>query len=622
MQNKKLKKLISIIIILIIGLTLAPKSDASEKDITSSFKDKNFKTAILELAQEVTGDENKTKIYESDIDKIVSEPGGTSLKLANKGITNLSGIENFKGKGITWLFLDWNEITDLTPLQNLEELTKVSFSGNSVTDLTPLSKLPNLKNITGINNKIETIEPLTDLQNIEYICLDGNNISSINSIMAWQNLKEMSFNNNKIKEMPDLTKLTQLRTIDLSNNLINNINKISTAQTLEKLEIDNNQITDLTGIESLNNLKILSCSNNQINSIEKLANNQNLENLNLNVNEINNIEELANNANLKYLYLDNNKISDFDSLTKIANIEKYSIYNQNISYEIKNEVTESTIDIDLPKMYTDLFEPNSYIYKDNLNVEVTGTQDYEINDENTQIKLNLSDLQNNSIILKVSDSENTILKYEIYLDQKAPTINGVENGKIYTDVITINSNDDDIKTVKLLKDGEEISYNLGEEIREEGKYTIEVSDYMNNKTTISFELKYNFESQLDGYILENNYIKNIAHDTTLNIFNSKIKDNIKYSVYRNNKELTGTQIVATGDVLKTETGDKYTLVVAGDINQDGKITAFDMAIMKKYLLGVRNLDELEELAADVNCDNKKIAAMDYAAMKNIFLGRK
>ena len=44
--------------------------------------------------------------------------------------------------------------------------------------------------------------------------------------------------------------------------------------------------------------------------------------------------------------------------------------------------------------------------------------------------------------------------------------------------------------------------------------------------------------------------------------------------------------------------------------------------MKKYLLGVRNLDELEELAADVNCDNKKIAAMDYAAMKNIFLGRK
>ena len=101
---------------------------AAETDITNTFKDENLRAEILELAKEATGDDSKTKIYESDIDKIVSQPGGTSLRLAGKGIKDLSGIEAFSNKGITWIFLDWNEITDLSPLIGFNDLEKISFS--------------------------------------------------------------------------------------------------------------------------------------------------------------------------------------------------------------------------------------------------------------------------------------------------------------------------------------------------------------------------------------------------------------------------------------------------------------------------------------------------------------
>lgn len=177
---------------------------SAEIDISKTFKDENLKSAILELAKTATGDESKTTITTSDIEKIVEQPGGTSLRLANKGITDLSGIEVFADKDITWTFLDWNEISNLEPLQNFSKLTKISFSGNQVEDLTPLANIEPLENITAINNKITTLEPLRKLENIKYLTLDSNNITNLNPIINWTNLTDISIQINQITEIPNM----------------------------------------------------------------------------------------------------------------------------------------------------------------------------------------------------------------------------------------------------------------------------------------------------------------------------------------------------------------------------------------------------------------------------------
>lgn len=592
-----------ICIITIFSIKTCNSYATEEVNITSNFKDENLKNAILELAKEATGEEDKTQIYETDIDKIVEMPGGTSLRLANKGIKDLSGIEVFAGKGITWIFLDWNELTDLSPLSSLKDLTKISFSGNVVTDLSPLSSLENLRNITAINNNIETLEPIANLSNIEYICLDGNKLTSIDEISNWTNLIEISFANNLIELIPNLEQLQQLEKINLSNNKIKSLSGVSNVETLTNVEIDNNMLTTLDGIENFNNLQILSCSNNQIVDITPITKLGNLENLNLNANQIEDINALENNTNLQFIYLDNNNILDFSVLEKLNNLSKYTMYNQKILVEIKEKITANNVLIPLPELYTNLYDSNSFIYIEGLTTEVEGATDYEIDTNNSQIKLKTEDLENGSIIVKVSDTYNTLLRYEITLDKQAPIIKGVENNVIYANAITITSEDTDIETVILTKDNEQVEYSLGQVIDEEGTYILEVIDYAGNKTTVNFKIKKEFNENIEDYEIVDNYIVGIADNTTLEQFSKILNANLEFEVIREEEKITNKQIVATGDTLVTELGNKYYLIVKGDGNKDGYADITDLLFLKRNLLKLLTFDEASTKAMDLNLDD-------------------
>lgn len=603
MKKNIVKIAIRIICIIFAIFLLFQIKSYAQTDITSTFKDENLKNAILELVKDATDDENKTQIYDTDIDKIVDSVGGTSLRLANKGIKDLSGLEAFAGKGITWIFLDWNEITDLTPLSNFTELTKISFSGNNVEDLSPLANLNNLQNITAINNKIKTIEPLKDLENIRYICLDGNSLTSIDEITNWINLEEISFANNNIENIPDMQNLANIRKINLGNNNIKTIQEITNLETLVDLQINNNELETVEGIENLSNLQILNCSNNQISNLSGIEQLQNLENLNLNVNKIEDISILENNQNLKFIYLDNNNTLDFSVLQNLEGIEKYTIYNQKISVEIKEKINSNYVLIPLPDLYTNLYDPNSFLYNENIKTQLEGNQEYKINDDNTQIKLKTEDLEKGPITVKVIDENNTILTYEITLDTQPPTLQGIEDGKIYTNPITITSSDTDIETIKLVKDDIEIEYSLGDELAEEGKYTLEIIDYAGNKTTIKFEIRDKFNDQTANYEIDGECIVGISSNTTLEQFRINLNGNTEYEIYRNEIKLEDEQIVATGDTLTTNLGNSYYLIVKGDCNKDGICDITDLLILKRYILKMLEFDKYDMKAVDLNQDN-------------------
>ena len=612
--------IITVIVCIVTILSLKyNKSYASEIDITETFKDANLRNEILELAKEATGEENKKQIYQSDIDKITEMPGGTSLKLANKGVTDLSGIEAFAGKGITWIFLDWNELTDISPLSSLTQLTKISFSGNQVFDLTPLSSLENLKNITAINNNIENIEPLTNLNNIEYICLDGNRLTSINEISNWTKLKEISFANNLIETIPNMDNLHNLERINLMGNKISTLENISNLQLLSELEIDNNLLTSLEGIEHLNNLQYLSCSNNQIKNIEPLTKLSNLQNLNLNANQITDIISIEKNQELQYLYLDNNNIMSFDSIAKLNNISKYTVYNQKIAVEIKEKLESNYVLVPLPELYTNLYNKNTILHIENLETEVEGSQEYEILNEHTQIKLPTQDLEKGTIIVKVTDGENTYLSYQINLDRQAPIISGVENNQIYYEPIIITSEDKDIAEILLYKNGEKIEYNLGQEISETGKYVFEIKDYVGNVVTINFEISTEFNEENQKYVIQDKYITAIEANTLMKNFRKILNANIGFNVYREEKLVNEEKIVATGDKLSTDLGNEYYLIVRADGNKDGYADITDLLFLKRYLLKMIKFDEYSLKAMDLNSDNT-VDITDLLLMRRLLIG--
>ena len=613
-----MKKIITLIIF-IVGIILACHINvyAEEIDITNTFKDENLKNEILELAKEASGDENKTKIYESDIDKIVSQPGGISLRLAGKGIKDLSGIEAFSNKGITWIFLDWNEITDLSPLRGFNDLEKISFSGNNVSDISVLGNLKNLENITAINNKIENIETISGLD-IKYICLDGNNISNINVVSNWTNLVDMSFANNVIENVPDFSKLVNLETVNLSNNKIKSIENIS--GNIEELSIDNNELTSLSGVQNLSKLKILSVSNNQINSLSELESLGELENLNINKNQIRDVSCLVRCSKLKYLYMDNNYITDFETLSNLSDLEKYSTYNQNMSVEIKEKIVGENVEIPLPDLYSKLYDENSFIHQENVKTQVNGAEEYEISSDNKTITLKAEDLQNGDITVLVSDDYNTLLKYNITLDKKAPEVTGVENGKVYETAVTPDSQDDDIASVELLKNNGSITYQLGNEIKDEGKYTLIIKDAADNETRIEFEIRYELEPESEEYKLDGNYILGVKANTKLENFRKILNGNIDYNVYRENKLLEDGEIVATGDKLITENEDTFYIIVEGDITKDGITNIKDLVKIRRNILKIEQFDEYQTMASDL-AEDKEITVKDLVRIRKIILGQ-
>ena len=82
--------------------------------------------------------------------------------------------------------------------------------------------------------------------------------------------------------------------------------------------------------------------------------------------------------------------------------------------------------------------------------------------------------------------------------------------------------------------------------------------------------------------------------------------------------------VGTGDVLKLfDSAGKelgaYSVVIYGDVNGDGKISALDLLRIQKYLLGTVKLSGAYATAADVTKDGS-VKALDLLRIQKHLLG--
>lgn len=109
----------------------------------------------------------------------------TILHIHDKGINNLSGLEQLDLSNIELLNLGNNNIKDLTPLSscNLDSLKTLNLLGNGLSDLSPLAEF--------------------DFSNLKSLYLHKNNITSIGVLKDcdFSNLEELFLRNNDIKDI-------------------------------------------------------------------------------------------------------------------------------------------------------------------------------------------------------------------------------------------------------------------------------------------------------------------------------------------------------------------------------------------------------------------------------------
>ena len=192
------------------------------------------------LAPKVTiaGEEYSTAAAELDL---------SSRGLSDSDIKCLAEMTN-----LHTLILEGNpDITDLSPLASLTELTVLNVMDTGAADLSPLSSLTALESLSISNADISDLSPLSSMSHLKNLYLTDGNLPS-----------------SKISDLSPLS--------DLEN--------------LESLRIPSvSEISDLTPLSGLTGLKVLAVNGvsysgvGKITSLEPLANLKNLEVINLNV---------------------------------------------------------------------------------------------------------------------------------------------------------------------------------------------------------------------------------------------------------------------------------------------------------------------------------------------------
>lgn len=113
----------------------------------------------------------------------------------------------------------------LSKVGKLTNLTNLGLNFNDITDVTPLANLTNLTELWLDFNQISDIKPLANLTNLSVLNLRGNQISDVTPFANLTNLTELNLRENQISDVTPLANLTNLTLLDLGKNQISDEDK-------------------------------------------------------------------------------------------------------------------------------------------------------------------------------------------------------------------------------------------------------------------------------------------------------------------------------------------------------------------------------------------------------------
>ena len=266
-----------------------------------------------------------------------------------------------------------------------------------------------------------------------------------------------------------------------------------------------------------------------------------------------------------------------------------------------NKVEKPTVKYQLDKEYTDE-EKNTLLYnymKENKKLKGTLIANYMINGIRIEI--------NKQKYYIYPNQTNYYSLYSNLTDEEILNALSNLNYDKYNEIIISMDMGPNIDVVRNTMKADSEGYYEVLKIKTPGmepeeKVTSKDSNTTINGNEIDIKIPYN-------YILTYGEINNkleIVGDVT-------IKNAKGETVTSNDEALgTGSKIILSNS--------EYVIVISGDINKDGKITALDYIAVRNYMMNTKEIDsnQVEFKAADMNSDGK-ISALDYIAIRKIMM---
>lgn len=205
------------------------------------------------------------------------------------------------------------------------------------------------------------------------------------------------------------------------------------------------------------------------------------------------------------------------------------------------------------------------------------------------------------------------------IDKQEPKINTNGGQDVKIDI-----SEDNLKEIKIEKDGKETKAKIGQVISVPGIYKINTTDKAGNSSKKEIIVYKNYTNE------QNSQVKYITIKSKTKV--KDVRENTNYSITKNSKIIAALKsansnsnniddsYVSTGDVLK-DGDNEYTFVVIGDLSGKGQVNASDIIRLRKNIVGITDLSKIQELAADTNLDGK-VDILDLVEERKIMVGVK
>ena len=239
-----------------------------------------------------------------DIDDITFSPSEWEKQMyLNWGYMNYDAIHSIKclaGQDKLYMLnLAQHEISDFSPLQNMQDLVVLDISKNPVKDFDALSSLVHLKKLTALNCPLEDVSSLKYLKQLNELRLSPSvedkekvNILDITGIenCTFLDSLELYFQPEDLSPISELQNLTNLV---LKCDGISDFSKLGSHYYLEDLTLGSIEINDLSripfgGMKNIRHLKLSFADQespigtsgmNELTALEEIESDGNFENL-------------------------------------------------------------------------------------------------------------------------------------------------------------------------------------------------------------------------------------------------------------------------------------------------------------------------------------------------------
>lgn len=210
---------------------------------------------------------------------------------------DLSGIQNLTG--LTRLSMNNRGLRDISPLASLTDLVVLNLHTNWINDLSPLSGMTKLTSLFLSENPLSDISPLSGLTELRVLRLHrhGDFIGGQNP-RSYRGATGILFTN-AITDISPLAKLTKLEDLNVHTQEVSDLSPLSDMTSLIELRLAGNTFTDLSPIRGLTSLQNLELTGNSITDISPLAGLPNLARVDLRYNpDLNDIRALLENPGI------------------------------------------------------------------------------------------------------------------------------------------------------------------------------------------------------------------------------------------------------------------------------------------------------------------------------------